>query len=228
MLMKKLLLSIVALVAASAIQAQNVNMYILVENTTDAKNIPVTLYVDNDVDITGLQATFAIPESLTKDNYLYDEDEELWFLMSNRATKNHQKNSKNLIKASTPNDLSISIVSDNGSKIKETSGAIGTFWFDGSTLADGTYTVKMYDACVFPDANSRIDAAGQHTPEQKDDYKPFEFECTFTVANGTISSGINNISISSKVGGIYNIAGQQMNGLQKGINIVGGQKILVK
>ena len=74
MLMKKLLLSIVALVAASAIQAQNVNMYILVENTTDAKNIPVTLYVDNDVDITGLQATFAIPESLTKDNYLKDED----------------------------------------------------------------------------------------------------------------------------------------------------------
>ena len=96
------------------------------------------------------------------------------------------------------------------------------------TTSDGTYTVKMYDACVFPDANSRIDAAGQHTPDQSADYKPFEFECTFTVANGTISSGINNISISSKVGGIYNIAGQQMNGLQKGINIVGGQKILVK
>ena len=226
--MKKLLLSIVAMLAFASMQAQNVNMYILVGNTTDIKNIPVTLYVDNDVEITGLQATFAIPDVLTKTSYVFDEDEETYFSISGRATKNHKKNSKELFKSSKPNDLSISIVSDNGSMIKDNSGEMGTFWFDGSSLADGTYSVKMYDACVFPDANSRIDAAGQHTPEQSADYKPFEFVCTFTLANGAVTCNIVNLSTNNKVGGVYNIAGQQMNGLQKGINIVDGKKVYVK
>ena len=226
--MKKLLLSIVAMLAFASMQAQNVNMYILVGNTTDIKNIPVTLYVDNDVEITGLQATFAIPDVLTKTSYVFDEDEETYFSISSRATKNHKKNSKELFKASKPNDLSISIVSDNGSMIKDNSGEMGTFWFDGSSLADGTYSVKLYDACVFPDANSRIDAAGQHTPDQSADYKPFEFVCTFTLANGAVTCNIVNLSTNNKVGGVYNIAGQQMNGLQKGINIVDGKKVYVK
>ena len=226
--MKKLLLSILALVAVSAAQAQNVNMYIGVKPTSDLENIEVTLYVDNDVDIIGLQASFELPTGLTKDNYQYDDEEELYFQQTNRTTKNHKKNSKDLFKASKPNNLSVSIVSDNGSKIKETSGAIGTFWFDGSSLADGTYTVKMYDACVFPDANSRIDAAGQHTPDQSADYKSFEYEYQIIIKDGTLTSGINNITVASKANGIYNIAGQQMNGLQKGINIVDGHKIFVK
>ena len=152
----------------------------------------------------------------------------MYFLQTSRTTKNHKKNSKDLFKASKPNDLSISIVSDNGSKIKETTGAIGTFWFDGRSLANGTYSVKMYDACVFPDANSRIDAAGRHTPDQSADYKPFEAEVQITIKDGTLTSGINNIIVEGKANGIYNIAGQQMKGLQKGINIVDGQKVYVK
>jgi len=226
--MKRLLLSIVALVAVAAVQAQNVNMYIVVGETTDLKRIPVTLYMDNDVEITGLQAAFALPGGLTKDKYYYDEDEEMYFSLSSRATKNHNKNTKELFAASAPDDLILSCVSDNGSKLKESSGEIGTFWFDGRTLADGTYSVKMYDACAFPDANSRIDAAGQHTPDQSADYKSFECEYKIIIADGAVSSGINNITVAGKANGIYNIAGQQMKGLQKGINIVDGQKILVK
>jgi len=226
--MKKLLLSILALVAVSAVQAQNVNMYIEVEPTTDLKNIPVTLYLTNDVEIIGLQATFALPAGLTKANYNYDEDEEMYFSMTNRTTKNHQRNSKNMFKSSAPDDLFINCVSDNNSAIKENSGAIGTFWFDGRKLADGTYTVKMYDACAFPDANSRIDAAGKHTPDQSADYKPFECEYQFVVSNGAVVSGINNLTVAGKANSIYNIAGQQTNGLQKGINIVDGQKVFVK
>ena len=226
--MKKLILSIIALVAVTAVQAQNVNMYIEVEATTDLKNIPVTLYMTNDVEIIGLQATFALPTGLTKSNYNYDMDEEMYFLMTGRTTKNHQRNSKNMFKSSAPNDLFINCVSDNGSAIKENSGAIGTFWFNGSSLADGTYSVKMYDACAFPDANSRIDAGGQHTPDQSADYKPFECEFKFVVANGAVTSSISNLIVTGKAKGIYNIAGQQMNNLQKGINIVGNQKVYVK
>ena len=226
--MKKLILSIIALVAVTAVQAQNVNMYIEVEATTDLKNIPVTLYMTNDIEIIGLQATFALPTGLTKSNYNYDMEEEMYFLMTGRTTKNHQGNSKNMFKSSAPNDLFINCVSDNGSAIKENSGAIGTFWFNGSSLADGTYSVKMYDACAFPDANSRIDAGGRHTPDQSADYKPFECEFKFVVANGAVTSSISNLIVTGKAKGIYNIAGQQMNNLQKGINIVGKQKVYVK
>ena len=227
--MKKLLLSILVLVAVPAVQAQNVNMYIEVEPTTDLKNIPVTLYLTNDVEIIGLQATFALPAGLTKEKYnLLEDEEDIWFDLSNRATKNHQRNSKNMFKSSAPDDLFINCVSDNNSAIKENSGAIGTFWFDGRKLADGTYTVKMYDACAFPDANSRIDAAGKHTPDQSADYKSFECEYQFVVSNGAVVSGINNLTVAGKANSIYNIAGQQTNGLQKGINIVDGQKVFVK
>jgi predicted peptidase len=86
----------------------------------------------------------------------------------------------------------------------------------------------MYDACVFPDANSRIDAAGKHTPDQSADYKAFEYEYQIIIKDGTLTSGINNITVASKANGIYNIAGQQMNGLQKGINIVDGKKVFIK
>ena len=89
--MKKLLLSLLVLVAATATKAQNVNMYIGVKPTADLENIEVTLYVDNDVEITGLQAAFEIPTDLTKDNYQYDDEEEMYFLQTSRTTKNHKK-----------------------------------------------------------------------------------------------------------------------------------------
>ena len=187
--MKKIISSIIAIFVVLGMSAQNVNMSIQVGSTTDVKSIPVTLCMDNNVEILGLQATFSLPEGLTKDKFCYDEDEEMYFSLSNRVTKNHIRNTKELFKTSKPNDLSISIVSDNGSMIKDTSGEIGTFWFDGRSLADGTYTVKMYDACAFPDRDSRIDAGGQHTPDQSADYKGFECEASFTIKNGQVSSG---------------------------------------
>ena len=194
--MKKQVLLLIMMLLPFIAKSQNVNMYIEVEPTSDLKNIPVTLYMDNNVDIIGLQATFALPAGLTKEKYNYDEDEEMYFLMTGRTTKNHQRNSKNMFKASAPNDLFINCVSDNGSKIKENSGAIGTFWFDGRSLADGTYSVKMYDACAFPDANSRIDAAGQHTPDQSADYKPFECEFQFVIANRSVLGFSNEKRLS--------------------------------
>lgn len=188
--MKKQVLFLIMMLLPFITKSQNVNMYIEVGVTSDLRNIPVTLYVDNDVEIAGLQATFAIPDGLNKTSYVFDEEEERYFSISGRATKNHKKNSKEFFKASAPNDLSISIVSDNGSMIKGNSGDIGTFWFDGSSLADGTYIVKMYNACVFPDANSRIDAAGVHTPEQSADYKPFENVFQFVIADRTVRGDI--------------------------------------
>ena len=45
-----------------------------------------------------------------------------------------------------------------------------------------------------------------------------------------IATAIQNMKVAeaAKSGAIYNLAGQQLNGLQKGVNIVGGKKVLVK
>lgn len=228
--MKKILLTLVAMLAVVGMKAQegNVNMYIEVESTSDVKNIPVNLYLDNDVELVGYQVSFALPDGLTKENFIYDEDEEFYFILSDRAAKNHIRNSKNMFTASHPNDLLANCISDNGTKLKGNSGVAGTFHFDASPLADGEYEVRMYDAFALPSAAARYDAGGYHTPDQSADYKPFEYAAKFTIANGTVV-GINAVKVNADVqNGIYNIQGQRMNGLQKGINIVNGQKVIVK
>ncbi len=236
--MKKILLSLVTMLAAVSMNAQEtVNMYIQVGSTSDAKNIPVTLYLDNTVEITGFQASFALPEGLTKDNYTVvnaeaveeDDEDPYWFELSSRAVSAHKKNNVNMFTKSLPNDLLVSVTSGNSTKyFKENTGAIGTFSFDGSSLADGEYAVKLYGASAFHDASGRYDAGGYHTPDQSADYKPFEVTATFKVAGGTVT-GIELVKAATTVKtGIYNIAGQRLNGLQKGINIVDGKKIIVK
>ncbi|GEM_PF-4557965 len=229
--MKKILLTLVTMLAAVGMNAQegNVKMYIEVESTSDLKNIPVNLYIDNDVELVGYQASFALPEGLGKSNFIFDEDEEVYFVLSSRATKNHIKNTKELWVASHPNDLLVSCLSDNNSKLKNTSGSVGTFTFDGSSLSDGEYEVKMYDAFALPTASARYDAAGYHTPDQSADYKSFEYSAKLKIEGGT-AVGITAIRANNSAAkaGVYNIAGQRLNGLQKGINIVNGQKVIVK
>jgi hypothetical protein len=43
-----------------------------------------------------------------------------------------------------------------------------------------------------------------------------------------ISSGIENVEQEEGVKTIYNLAGQRLTKMQKGINIVNGKKVLVK
>ncbi len=236
--MKKILLTLVAMLAVAGMNAQEtVNMYIEVGSTSDAANIPVTLYLDNTVEITGFQVSFALPAGLTKDNYVVvnaeaveeDDEDPYWFELSSRAVSAHKKNNVNMFTKSQPDDLLVSVTSGQSTRyFKENSGAVGSFYFDGSSLADGEYAVTMYGANAFHDASGRYDASGYHTPEQSADYSPFEGTATFTIASGTVT-GIDLVkdAATSKTG-IYNIAGQRLNGLQKGINIVDGKKVIVK
>jgi hypothetical protein len=42
------------------------------------------------------------------------------------------------------------------------------------------------------------------------------------------ATAINEVEATAAAKTVYNMAGQQMKGLQKGLNIVGGKKVLVK
>ncbi|MBQ9176560.1 MAG: hypothetical protein IJ139_06805 [Bacteroidaceae bacterium] len=238
--MRKILLTLVTMLAAVGMNAQEgtVNMYIEVGSTSDLKNIPVTLYMDNTVEITGFQVSIAFPEGLTKANCVVanaeaveeDDEDPYWLELSSRAVSAHKKNNVQWFSKTQANVLIVSVTSGNSTKyFKESTGALGTLYFDGSSLGEGDHVVKLTSAYAFHDASGRYDAAGYHTPEQSADYQPFEYEAKFKIESGS-AVGVGAIKANNTAAqtGIYNIAGQRMNGLQKGINIVNGQKVIVK
>ena len=64
-------------------------------------------------------------------------------VLGDRANKNHEKNTVEMFTNSKPNDLLLSITT--GTKtgyFSGNSGEVGTFYFDGSSLADGEYQTQ--------------------------------------------------------------------------------------
>ncbi len=224
--MKKILLSIVALIATVSMNAQN-SLYIEVGESETTSKIPVNIYMTNDTIIIGLQASYALPEGLTYANFIEDEEEEAYVtLNSERCAKAFTKYKVEMFTKSKPNDLLLSVTAGTtGKEIAAGSGLLGTFYFDGSSLADGTYDVTQYTATIFPSAKIRYDMDDRNSTD--DDYK-----ASFTISGGkvigtaTAISEINSSDNSPKA--IYNIAGQRMNSLQRGLNIVNGKKVLIK
>ena len=62
-------------------------------------------------------------------------------------------------------------------------------------------------------------AAGKAYYQSTSGVKAFYFE-------GNDATGIDNIENTIENGAIYNIAGQRLNKVQKGINIINGKKVL--
>ncbi len=225
--MKKILLSLAALVAAVSMEAQTNSLYIKVGESETKSKIPVNIYMTNEASIIGLQASYALPTGLTKENSIYDNDnKEYVALNSERCAGEFSKYKVEMFTNSKPNDLLLSVTAGaNETSIAAGDGLIGTFYFDGSSLADGTYEVAQYTATIFPSATQRIDIDSRTTSD--DDLK-----ASFTISDGKVigtATGINGIiSADEAADGIYNIAGQRLNTLQKGLNIIDGKKVFVK
>ncbi len=223
--MKKFLLSLVALIGAVSVNAQN-NLYIEVGESDNTAKIPVYIYMTNDTTIAGIQASYALPEGLTHDSFIYNDDDEEYVTLSDRCPKAFTRGKVEMFTASKPNDLLISLTATTtGRVIDAGSGLIGTFYFDGSSLTDGTFVVTQYTATIFPDAKTRYDIDDRNSTD--DDLK-----ASFTIQDGKVtgtSTAINEINANGDAAkGIYNIAGQRLNTLQKGLNIVDGKKVYVK
>lgn len=225
--MKKFLLSLVALIGAVSVNAQN-NLYIEVGESDNTAKIPVYIYMTNDTTIIGIQASYALPEGLTYKNFINNGDEEEvdCITLSERCATTFTRYKVEMFTKSKPNDLLFSTTAGTTSRvIGEGSGLIGTFYFDGSSLTDGTYEVTQYTATIFPGASERYDIDSRDSDD--DDVK-----ASFTIQDGKVtgtSTAINEINANGNAAkGIYNIAGQRLNTLQKGLNIVDGKKVYVK
>ena len=93
----------------------------------------------------------------------------------------------------------------------------------------GSYILSKYN-----------DKLGFYKVAEGADYNAAKYRCYLTLPaaearfealffEGDTETGINSVTeAQSKQGGIYNIAGQRLSKLQKGLNIVNGKKIIVK
>lgn len=227
--MRKILLSIAAALVATTMSAQN-SLTIEVGETSDLKAIPVTMTQDLTDDCAGWEVYFQLPELLDKSEtyeeggetlyrnpyFNYDEDEEAYFVKGECLGK--KQNPQEQFNASQNTKLMVSMM--DGTKFKATQGEAGTFTFDGSTLPDGDYEVKL-DHGIY----------GFFSKDTGEDVTPTT--APFTIAGGKLIPGgavaINEVA-KAKVndGAIYDLQGRKVNAVTKGLFIQNGKKVYVK
>lgn len=180
--MRKVIFTLFALLAVIFTNAQN-KLYIEVGSSNSVSKIPVYIYMINDVAVAGVQASYKLPEGLTKNNFVFDNDEEQYVeLNRDRCAKAFVNSKAELFTSAKPNDLLLSLTSGISQKtIEAGEGLIGTFYFDASSLGNGTYAVKQYAASLFPDANTRYDMD--------------DMEASFTITNGKVIGNNSNQNI---------------------------------
>ena len=191
-------------------------MHISVGTTTDLTRIPVTVTLSNpDLPITAAEASIKIPVDVKKFAYS-EEDEDYVVEGKDRWMGSHIATVAAGTALHGADGFFFSIVSTKTQNFKGTEGGVITLYFDGSELAPGKYTVKMYDAiAVWSDKKGTVT------------YNNNDEETTFTIADGkaTAVEGVE-AETSAKAGSIITLDGQSTSSTQKGqIYIVDGKKV---
>lgn len=227
--MRKILLSIAAALVATTMSAQN-SLTIAVGETSDLKAIPVTMTQDLIDDCAGWEVYFQLPEALDQSetyeedgetlyrnpNFNYDEDEEAYFIKGEALGKKQYPVEQ--FQASQNTKLFVSMM--DGAKFKSQQGEAGTFTFNGSTLPDGDYEVKLTE--------------GLYGFFSKDSGEPVTpTSAPFTIKDGQLIVGdpvaINEVSkAKANDGAIYDLQGRKVNAAAKGLYIQNGKKVYVK
>ena len=189
---------------------------ISVGSTTDLAKIPVSVILTNpEVTITAVEGCLFSPAGVK--SFLYDEDEEAFvFDRSDRWRGSHGNTSFAGTDRHGMDWFFFSIVSNTSANFKGTDGVIATFYFDGSTLGDGNYEIKLKDA---------ISVWTDKRDTKTYDAKPMS--STFTISGGK-ATGVEGVEAEANatVKGIYTISGQEVSAPVKGqVYIVDGKKV---
>lgn len=170
--MKKFTLIILCFIAIAAMMSNRANaandgdsdvmLTAVVQSTNDVSKIPVTIYLTNpSTEIKAIEAVLEAPVAVDKfDNIAYSNTDR-WNSMAEiqmaAGTENHGANGFFISILNWTGDR----LTDPYAQITECSGTEGpiiTVYFDGSELADGNYTVRMYDAFAVASGSSSIDS----------------------------------------------------------------------
>ncbi|MGN1213766.1 MAG: hypothetical protein ACI4TR_02615, partial [Bacteroidaceae bacterium] len=119
----------------------------VVGNTDDLTKIPFTISLKNSIDITAVEGNVRLPNGLGPDKVVYSEDDEDFvYDASTRWKKTHSLTAFAGTQMHGQDAFFFSIVSSKSANFDGNDGAIVTFYFDGSSLADGQYSVEFFDA----------------------------------------------------------------------------------
>ncbi len=188
---------------------------ISVGSTTDLTKIPVSVILTNpEVEITAVEGCMFSPAGVN--SFLRDaDDEDFEYDASDRWTKSHGNTSFAGTKLHGFDWFFFSIVSSKSSNFKGNDGVIATFYFDGSSLGDGEYEIKLKDAIsVWTDKRNT----------KTYDAKPMS--STFTISGGK-ATGVEGVEAENgaKAGSAITVDGKAASSLQKGqIYIIDGKK----
>ncbi|MBQ7742090.1 MAG: Ig domain-containing protein [Bacteroidaceae bacterium] len=154
-LLTMFIVAVLTMIANSANAAgdagDDVEIFAVVESTDDVSNIPITLCLTNpSTEICGIEAKFDPPVDVSK------------FVNTDLYNSTDRWNKNTVVDLSTPTYENNALYcwlrdsEDYGTPLKDTEGPVITVYFDGSELADGSYTVKMYDVIAYTPPYTKI------------------------------------------------------------------------
>lgn len=198
--MKKIFLMIAAFVATMTAMAQKATM----EAGFDVETKTISVYMTNDFDVTAFSFKFALPEGV-KVAMAYDEDEDDDVLQIFRGA-DRIKGSKWTFDVRS--NTEVTMVTAYGSTVRENSGVIATIQLEGVLKGEVKFTGAQVDGKLADGTKT-----GQiNLPD-------------FTLDIATAIEGIE-AAAENENAPMYNLAGQRVSRVQKGIFIQNGKKVL--
>lgn len=121
-------------------------------------------------------------------------------------------------------DTPVFFVNDMTAEVPAKTGSENSMNDASNSFTNGTYTIEPIEFEVKEDGTFTVGIKNETALHQ---WIIFDnFKLTYYGLN--TSTAINEVAKKVAQKTIFNVAGQQMNGLQKGLNIVGGKKVYVK
>ena len=186
-------------------------------STDDLTKIPIIISLENSIDITAVEGNVRLPNGLGPDKVLYSEDDEDFvYDASARWKKTHALTAFAGTKMHGEDAFFFSIVSSKSANFDGNAGAIVTFYFDGSSLADGEYEADFFD--VLSVWTNKVDTKT---------YKVENTKCKFTISGGKATAvGSIEAEEGAAVKGIITVDGKPVTAPQKGqIYIIDGKTV---
>ena len=121
-------------------------------------------------------------------------------------------------------DTPVFFVNDMTAEVPARTGSENSMNDASNSFTNGTYTIEPIEFEVKEDGTFTVGIKNETALHQWIIFDNFKL----TYYGPNTSTAINEVAKKDTQKVIFNIAGQQMNGLQKGLNIVDGKKVLVK
>lgn len=180
--MKRLYQGIFFLVLSFLCQSvpAQVSMSLIIGSTNDKSRIPVSVCMDNPyIDIYALEVCIQAPVNVNY--FLWDEEKKKAEYTDTERWNYHSAVTSYGSAQHGDNALFISIAGPAISRpFIGNEGTVITVFFDGSKLADGEYTVKMFDALAI---TYETNSYGQSIDKG---YKVAPYDATFSIKNGHV------------------------------------------